>query len=286
MEVFRRLSKSSSSKSGASAVLANTTNSTVDDKEASDDFVVRNKAFSFISDYQQTPTKSDGSDKLSQSSIHKSKSENNINITFNEKMFTPEKTPAEKDYKDKKIAPSYRTKKQLKSVLIQSTKAEVLNVNDRYNRARRYDAAGKYRIGPSFITKNRLAYLDENKPAKLSVVPEQSKSLEFGMLTYLSTFTDQHDKQEIDLSFLQSLIDSDVEINYQDQHGQTLLHAIVRDWHPDVAVFALRNNANVNAQDKNGRTPLHLAAALNCVDMVRQLLLHGGKPNIIYHPFS
>lgn len=177
--------------------------------------------------------------------------------------------------------PSYKTKNNLKSVLIQSTKTEVLNVNDKYNRKRRYDAAGKYRIGPSFITKSRLAYVDEHKPAKLSVIPDpHSKSLEFGLLTYMWTFTDQHDKQEIDLSFLQSLVDSGVNINCRDEHGQTILHAIVRDWHTDVVLFAIRNNADVNAQDNLGRSPLHLAAALNGAETTRLLLLNGAKVDV------
>ena len=47
-----------------------------------------------------------------------------------------------------------------------------------------------------------------------------SNNLEFGLLTYLWTFTDQHDKQEIDLGFLKSLIDSGVNINAVDQHGK------------------------------------------------------------------
>ena len=173
---------------------------------------------------------------------------------------------------------SYKTKNNIKSVLIQSEKPELIKINDIYNRNRRYDAAGKYRIGPSFITRSRLAYVDEHKPAKLSVMPDpQSKSIEFGLLTYLWTFTDQHDKQEIDLSFLQSLIDSGVNINCRDEHGQSILHAIVRDWHTDVALFAIRNNIDVDAQDKLGRSALHLAAALNCAETTKTLLMNGGK---------
>jgi len=174
-------------------------------------------------------------------------------------------------------------KEKLKSALVNSiVKKEVVNLNDRYNRTRRYDAAGKYRIGPTFITKSRLAYVDENKPAKLHVIPDpQSKSLEFGLLTYLWTFTDQHDKQEIDLTFLQSLIDSGCNVNCRDEYGQTMLHAIVRDWHSDVALFAIRNNADINAQDRMGRTPLHLAAALNSVDMAKTLLHNGAKVDLV-----
>ena len=46
--------------------------------------------------------------------------------------------------------------------------------------------------------------------------------------------------QEIDLEFLKSLMESGVDINSRDTNGQTILHAIVRDWHPDVALFVIR----------------------------------------------
>lgn len=176
------------------------------------------------------------------------------------------------------VKPSYKLKNDIKSVLLMSSKQEIQDVNTRFNRTRRYDTAGKYRIGPTFITKARLSYLDANKPAKLSVIPDPSfKSLEFGLLTYLWTFTDQHDKTEIDLAFLQSLINSGVDINAADEYGQTALHAIVRDWHPDVVSFIIRNNADVNKADKWGRTPLHLAAAINSVEIAKILCLSGGK---------
>lgn len=135
------------------------------------------------------------------------------------------------------------------------------------------------------ILKAKLGYLDEHKPGKLSVLPDDShgNNLEFGLLTYLWTFTDQHDKQEIDLGFLKSLVDSGVNINSRDEHGQTILHAIVRDWHPDVALFAIRHNADINAQDHYGRSPLHLAAALNSLEMVRLLLMNGADVNLETH---
>ena len=180
------------------------------------------------------------------------------------------------------ISSSYKSKQNIKSVLLLSAKQSTINVNDQYCRTRRYDTAGKYRIGPTFITKAKLGYLDEHKPGKLSVLPDEShgSNLEFGLLTYLWTFTDQHDKQEIDLGFLKSLVDSGVNINSRDEHGQTMLHAIVRDWHPDVALFAIRNNADVNAQDHYGRAPLHLAAALNSSELVRLLLMNGADVNM------
>ena len=95
------------------------------------------------------------------------------------------------------------------------------DVNGDYCRTRRYDTAGKYRIGPTFITKTKLGYMDKNKPGKLSVKPDDNNgNKEFGLLTYLWTFTDQHDKTEIDLRFLKSLVDSGVNINSRDEHGK------------------------------------------------------------------
>ena len=107
------------------------------------------------------------------------------------------------DYAKKGITPSYKNKQNIKSVLLLSAKQSTQDVNEQYCRTRRYDTAGKYRIGPTFITKAKLGYLDEHKPGKLSVLPDEShgNNLEFGLLTYLWTFTDQHDKQEIDLYY-------------------------------------------------------------------------------------
>lgn len=196
----------------------------------------------------------------------------------NSKMHGEDLSQQTKSILKPSVKPSYKLKNDIKSVLLMSSKQEIQDVNTRFNRTRRYDTAGKYRIGPTFITKARLSYLDANKPAKLSVIPDPTfKSLEFGLLTYLWTFTDQHDKTEIDLAFLQSLINSGVDINAADEYGQTALHAIVRDWHPDVVSFIIRNNADVNKADKWGRTPLHLAAAINSVEIAKILCLSGGK---------
>ncbi|XP_047134098.1 uncharacterized protein LOC100209684 isoform X1 [Hydra vulgaris] len=171
---------------------------------------------------------------------------------------------------------------RLRAILTNTNKnTEKISLNVKYQRTRRYDNTGEYRIGPSFISKSRLSYLDESKPAKLSVEPTKMKSVEFGLLIYFWKFTDQYDKQEIDLDFVQSLIDSGCDINCRDEYGQTILHAIVRDWHPDVALFAIHNNIDVNVQDKYGRSPLHLAAALNCKEMAKVLLDNGADIELL-----
>ena len=62
----------------------------------------------------------------------------------------------------------------------------------------RYDNTGEYRIGPTFVTASRLYDMEKNKPGRLAVSMEpemDTANLEFGLLTYLWTFTDQHDRQ-------------------------------------------------------------------------------------------
>lgn len=60
------------------------------------------------------------------------------------------------DKQQKQVNPSYKTKQNIKSVLLLSAKQSTQDVNDQYCRTRRYDTAGKYRIGPTFITKVTL----------------------------------------------------------------------------------------------------------------------------------
>ena len=171
----------------------------------------------------------------------------------------------------------------LKSVLAMSGIVRLDDINNKYHRERRFHGFEKYRVGPRLLSKkDKLSGINVNKPGKLCAVFEErdQNALEFAMLTYLWTFTDQYDKLEIDLNFLKSFIDSGVDINAGDKYGQTILHAFVRDWHPDVTLFAIRNNANVNAQDIYGRSPLHLAAALNCSVIARILLQNGALVDI------
>lgn len=160
----------------------------------------------------------------------------------------------------------------------------VMFLNQIYCRTRRCDSGGKYRIGPTFITKSKLTDMKESKPGRLSLVFDSNedpmKKSKSALLIYLYSFTERPDKTEIDLMFFKSLLDLGIDINATDENGQTALHAIVRDWHADVAYFAIKNKANVNAQDKFGRTPLHLASAVDNTEVARMLILHGADPNI------
>ena len=58
-----------------------------------------------------------------------------------------------------------------------------------------------------------------------------------------------NDNENIDLNFVEALLQSGADINFSDRHGQTIMHEISRAWHPDVALFAIQHNANVNKSD-------------------------------------
>ena len=87
----------------------------------------------------------------------------------------------------------------------------------------------------------------------------------------------EDDTDVVNLAFIESLLNAGADMNYPDVYGQSIFFAIVRDWHTDVARFAIEKGANVNHQDQYGRTPLHLAAAVNYEEMVAFIIDIGGK---------
>ena len=98
------------------------------------------------------------------------------------------------------------------------------------------------------------------------------------MLTYFARIGQTSDQNEtVDLVFLKSLLRAGANINIGDKYGQTILHAIARDWHIDVARYVIDNGSDVNARDRFGRTPLHVAAAVNYPEMIEFLVNNGGK---------
>ena len=62
-----------------------------------------------------------------------------------------------------------------------------------------------------------------------------------------------------------------------DKYGQTILHALVRDWHADTVRFAEEQCMNLDVQDHHGVSPLHLAAGMNLKETTEELLKHGGR---------
>ena len=64
-----------------------------------------------------------------------------------------------------------------------------------------------------------------------------------------------------------------------DKYGQTILHAFVRDWNPDIIRFAEEQCVDLDVQDKFGVSPLHLAAGMDLKESTEELLKHGGEPS-------
>lgn len=96
-------------------------------------------------------------------------------------------------------------------------------------------------------------------------------------IIYFAKLAHAQDHELIDFDFVESLIQGGASVHSCDKHGQTVMHEVARNWHPDVAYFLLQKGADVNAQDKWGRTPLHSASAVDHPDMVEFLLQNGGE---------
>ena len=94
--------------------------------------------------------------------------------------------------------------------------------------------------------------------------------------------TGEDDDDVVNLAFVESLLSASADMNYPDVYGQSIFFGVVRDWHVDVARFAIERGANVNHKDRYGRTPLHLAAAVNYAEMVSFIIDSGGKNTICF----
>ena len=98
-----------------------------------------------------------------------------------------------------------------------------------------------------------------------------------GLLTYFARIAKTSNEDEsVDLVFVTSLLSAGADINIGDKYGQTILHAIVRDWNTDVAKFVILQGSDINSSDDYGRTPLHVAAAANYPLMIEFLVSNGG----------
>lgn len=95
-------------------------------------------------------------------------------------------------------------------------------------------------------------------------------------MTYFARIGTGNDDDEVDLIFIKSLLSAGADINVADKYGQTILHAIARDWHTDVAKFVIANGGDINISDQFGRTPIHVAAAINYPAMIEFLVNNGG----------
>ncbi len=99
-------------------------------------------------------------------------------------------------------------------------------------------------------------------------------------IIYFAKLAHASDRELVDFDFVESLLDGGAGVNSTDKHGQTVMHEVARNWHPDVAFFLLQHGAEINKPDKWGRTPLHSASAVDHADMIDFLIRNGGKENI------
>ncbi len=101
-------------------------------------------------------------------------------------------------------------------------------------------------------------------------------------IIYFAKLAHASDNELVDFDFVESLLDGGACVNSTDKHGQTVMHEVARNWHPDVAFFLLQHGAEINRADKWGRTPLHSASAVDHADMIEFLLRNGGE-NVVQH---
>ena len=100
------------------------------------------------------------------------------------------------------------------------------------------------------------------------------------LLIYMWTLSENFATREIDLDFIRTMLDGGANMHASDKYGQTILHALVRDWNADTIRFAEEQCIELDVQDHFGVTPLHLAAGMNLKETTEELLRHGG---IIYN---
>ena len=68
--------------------------------------------------------------------------------------------------------------------------------------------------------------------------------------------------------------------SFQDDQAMTALHHTILTRNLEIADYLMRDS-NVNVVDKKGRSPLHLAAEIGDLDVVRQLIRRGAKIEVL-----
>jgi ankyrin repeat protein len=76
------------------------------------------------------------------------------------------------------------------------------------------------------------------------------------------------------------LINTAVNINEQNESGDTALHLAVRSDNDDLVEILLNAEANVNIQNNDGDTALHLAAFGNYIIIAEKIMAHGANLTI------
>lgn len=81
------------------------------------------------------------------------------------------------------------------------------------------------------------------------------------------------------IPLVKELLNRGVNINYQDQSGNTALLYAINNNNQEMVKILLTHGANPNLEDQRGVTPLILATSENATSIVQELLNHGANPN-------
>ncbi|XP_043573060.1 ankyrin-3 [Chiloscyllium plagiosum] len=119
-----------------------------------------------------------------------------------------------------------------------------------------------FRVSVSFKTFTTVITNEFQESARAEVISKM----------FFEQFINPKTKYEIDLAFLETLLQQGANINFKDVNGCTVLHEVARNWHVDIAIFLVEQGADVNQTDVFGRTALHVAAAANNVEMIKFLI--------------
>ncbi|KAJ8033013.1 Serine/threonine-protein phosphatase 6 regulatory ankyrin repeat subunit C [Holothuria leucospilota] len=93
----------------------------------------------------------------------------------------------------------------------------------------------------------------------------------------LANLDDTDTEVQLDLEYVDGLIQRGASVNCTDRYGQSILHEVARTWEVEVAEFLIERGVNVNQGDAYGRTALHVAAAVDYPDMMKLLLEKGAN---------